>query len=102
MTASISIELSLEYPKLQELVQRWTELSTDVHVTDFSVHARQLHVSLDSHRGALFLENATLQAQGPTDAAQDARIECNQLAIKQCTIALGEIAETLRPAELRA
>jgi len=49
-----------------------------------------------AHRTRLFAESAELQANAaPDDPAMVARTDANQDAIKQCTIALGEMTAAL-------
>lgn len=91
-STTISVERSLDADALRALSLRWSD-------------ARQTHAALEelraiergfeAHRAKLFVENATLQADGDQSSASSARIESNQLAIKASTVALAELREAI-------
>jgi hypothetical protein len=87
----VSIERGLEAPALVALLARWSEARASAD----GATLRELERGFEAHRAKLFLENATLQAERPDDAEASARIESNQLGIKACTVALGEVRESL-------
>lgn len=91
-STTVSVDRSLDAEALRALSLRWSD-------------ARQKHAALDelraiergfeAHRAKLFLENATLQADGAQSAESSSRIESNQLAIKASTVALAELREAI-------
>jgi hypothetical protein len=98
-TQGISIERSLDASTLQALESRWDALRGRAAPT-VSDALRAIEAEIEAHRARLFVENATLQADGADGAhAAEAseRIESNQLAIKRCTVALAELREALSP-----
>jgi hypothetical protein len=95
-TQGISIERSLDASTLQALASRWDALRARPAQT-VSDALRAIESEIEAHRARLFVENATLQADGGDAAETSERIESNQLAIKRCTVTLAELREALSP-----
>ena len=93
-TDEVSIDRSLDAATLRALSERWSALRAAASADPAAL--REVERGYEAHRAKLFLENATLQADGSAaHSAGSARLESNQLAIKASTVALAELREAL-------
>lgn len=91
--STISIDHSLDAAELRALEARWAAARSRARD---EAELRAIEQGYEAHRARLFLENATLQADGLSEQpAGSARLESNQRAIKASTVALAEVRELL-------
>jgi len=90
--STISIDRSLDAAQLRALSERWSHARSTSAPAD---ELRAIERGFEAHRARLFVENATLQADGDSSEQAFSRIESNQLAIKASTVALAELREAL-------
>jgi len=87
-----SIARSLHAAQLAECLAEWIQLRGGEPVDPVPLVA--LAARIDAHRLRLQADNAALQAAASDgDDATDEQIASNQLAIKACTVVLGEMTE---------
>lgn len=90
---TVSIDHSLDAAELRALEARWTAARGKARD---EAELRAIERGYEAHRARLFLENATLQADGASEQPEgSARLESNQHAIKASTVALAEVREML-------
>jgi hypothetical protein len=88
----ISIDRSLDAAQLRALAERWSRARSSSASAE---ELRAIERGFEAHRAKLFVENASLQADGEASEQTSSRIESNQLAIKVSTVALAELREAL-------
>ncbi|MFO0561817.1 MAG: hypothetical protein U0269_27645 [Polyangiales bacterium] len=90
--STISIDRSLDAAQLRALAEQWSHARSSSATAD---ELRAIERGFEAHRAKLFVENASLQADGDGSEQTSSRIESNQLAIKASTVALAELREAI-------
>ena len=90
--STISIDRSLDAAQLRALAEQWSHARSSSASAD---ELRAIERGFEAHRAKLFVENASLQADGDRSEQTSSRIESNQLAIKASTVALAELREAI-------
>jgi hypothetical protein len=100
----VTFSTSLDAPALATLLDEWLALQATPVSPARNQAIKSLAHRFVAHRAKLFVANAQLQADAPSDddAAMVAQIAANQNAIKACTNALSEMVALLGHAEIPA